>query len=519
MQGVFKGFTKSTNTGNPFESNKFLSWIFVFTGFLSVVFWGLFSPQYLIVFTCIFALLVLFCKKITFKPALFPVFILIAVISLSYAFGSGSFLPIICEICKWLVLILSCIIFCSEYGIPLSLGFYFGITFSALVGLAAYSGIIPSELFGKLQLAGTVDGSKELFSFFGYSNTAAVFFGSAVFMGLSFYEKKVLPNSFTVLVAINVLALYMTKSSFAFIFFISASILLVATKRNRLKHTLTILAGLTLIFLTILLVFRINPGSTVISRIIYALDSFKAFKPLGIGFGNWAELKYTVQSAIYSTDYLHNGYLQLFIEGGIQAFIPFGVFIFLLIKSVIKEKTPFNIAITFYILLHAFVDIDMAYGCYYILLAYCTANGSKSINPRSFFKPVLHILLIVVILISTLAFKDLYSPLSAEHYDSAIKNGTVTVREVSTLYKGSENIKDSKSMLFFSELWLHKAPKSQEAYNARFQAIETARKSGFLDEAKYLVFRSALYDKAKQENSTMNKLCHYLVKNKSIELP
>jgi len=492
--------------------------MFFLYGFLAIVFQGCFEGEHIFVFGALLAVLCLISFEFPIKRCLLPVFVLILFVFLNYLLGSGKYIETFSEAYRWFTLLFSGICFSTRFKKAFSLGIYFGITFSAFLGLLAYFRIIPSVLFETVQLADTVDGSFQLFSVFGYSNTAAVFFGCAIFMGIIFFEEKALPAKFALLIIPNLTALYFTHSAFALTCFLVGILAFYFSKSKKTKLFFILLAVAFIAGFAVIALFPDIAGSTVISRVIYAQDAISALNPLGIGFGQWSELKYSVQSAIYSTDFLHNGYLQLMLEGGIHILLTFLVFIVLLLRGIIRAQKPLVFGMTMFVLLHSFFDIDMTYGALYILLGFSVSYCPGEANQKKLFKPCFAGVCITTVFT---AFYLLYfSPnyITPEILDKKIQNQTVSVSELSVLYDGARQIHDANSMDYFSALWLEKAPKSQEAFDARIESINKVYLAT-LDKNHYEVSRQILYERMDIANKSMNKLCKYLDKNRYIELP
>ncbi len=497
-----------------FIKNFFSFFFFVF-GFCVIFFQGAFSGLQIMCICLFLAAAVLFLNPQKTTPGIMAVFLLTFFVVFNIVIAKGMFQNTVFEFSKWFLLILSGLCFLTIYKYKFILGLYWGISFAAFVGILAYLKIIPSEIY-IYQLSGNVEGVRQLFSFFGYSNTAAVFFGSAIFIGLNLIDEKILSEKSVFLIALNVLAMYLTHSAFAFISFIFAVCVFYLAKHNRVKWFFVFFPLFIILTVTVFVVFKIHPGSTVISRIIYLEDAAKAFKPFGIGFGQWSETKFSVQSAIYSTDYLHNGFAQLLLEGGLHTFLVLITFMVIHIKGIIKK--PCILALSIFIFLHSFVDIDMAYGGIYILLGYSVSYEEKKIYTKPSFRPLFTVAIIVAAFLICSSIRTMFIPESPEDYSNKIQNGTITVAESEFLYKGAAQVSDANSMYFYSQLWLEKAPKSQEAFDAVYNSINKMYQAT-LDTNYLTISRSALYTRKDIENASMNKLCKYLSKNNYIELP
>lgn len=500
---------------NTFFENSFWSRLFfALFGFFAITIQGCFGSTASLI-ACL-PLMVWICfntKKISISLSAAPVFFLCILLLLNYAFGLGGFTPTVAEVFKWLLLICSAMCFTSEYKTDFLLGIFTGITFSTVLGLLAWLRLIPSEYFGIIQLTGDVDGTRQIFSLFGYSNTAAVFFGAAVFMGIMLCNARKSKPLYA-MVALNVVALALTFSLFGWLCFLLCLGGYVASRYGKIKIYLVLVAivAFSLCFVPFV------AGSTFISRLIYIEDAISAIKPFGIGYGVWENLKYSVQTAIYSTNYLHNGYLQLALEGGVMSLVFFIAFAVLTVYRLIKNKNFELTAMFILLLLHSLADIDMAYGAVYILFGLAASAEGKKLYPRKFFKPAFALLTTFAVVTAAYGIADLNTPKDVNYYNARIKSGEITVSELSFLYEGASAVHDSESMYHFACMWLEKAPRSQEAYNAVYESIRKIY-TATLDENYIKVSMPALYNRMNEANKTMNPLCQYLSKNKYIELP
>ena len=158
-------FSCFTNTLLPFKKLIFSIFFFIF-GFCVILFHGSFESIIIITFSTLLCVFTLFIKPKKIPFYIKYVFLICAFILISFLFNKGSFLNTFTEFSKWLLLITSAICFLSDYKTSFISGIYSGISLSAFVGILAYFKIIPDEIFN-YQLAGEVDGVRQLFSFYG----------------------------------------------------------------------------------------------------------------------------------------------------------------------------------------------------------------------------------------------------------------------------------------------------------------------------------------------------------------
>ncbi|MDP4118902.1 MAG: O-antigen ligase family protein [Bacillota bacterium] len=488
-------------------------------------FYGIFTFIAVITAT---AWLVFNLKLCGFSKTVFPVYLLIAAILMGYVFGKGEFGATVDEAFKWLLFIVVFLCCSSKHKKYFVFGVYAAITFSAFIGLLAMAKIIPSEILGVLQLTDTVDGTYQLYSLFGYSNVAAMFFGAAIFIGI--YCCTYISRPINIMcIILNAVAFYFTYSHFAAFFFIIAAVGYLAY----INRKFLVFLAITVCVTTAVILFIVAQGydiysllgSTVISRIIYTQDALKVIHDslFGIGFGVWSDYKYQVQSAIYSTNYLHNGYLQLALEGGLHCLLIYLCFIAVTVFNFVRTRRDYKSAALFFmfafILMHSFTDIDMSYGGMYALLGLIASEFDLRPIKRTKF---LLVTLILVILLSvsayTISFYNGFAKQKINYYEVKIKTSRLTASEAAYLYKGAKKVHDAQSMYYFACKWIDLAPRQQEAYDAVYESINRIYVAT-LDENYITVSKAALYKRMENTNSSMNSLCRYLDRNQRIELP
>lgn len=497
----------------PVTADKFMFFLF---GIFSVCLFGAYND--ITVFICILFLLTLICFYNGHINTLAILgFGLCSFTLITYCFIGGEFVNTFSNYSKY-VLFPLCIITITKENKPyLEKGLLAGITFCSVIGLLAYIGILPQVVNEKLNLVGVIDGEYQLSSLFGYSNTGCIFFGVGVFLSI-YLKTKLHKFSFYFIITVNIMALILTRSRLGYVCFIFSLLLYFAIKKKKVILYISITAFIAIITLTICLYYEFIP-STIASRIIYLQDALKVIlkNPFGIGVGTWADLKYSVQSATYYTNYLHNGFLQVLLEGGIVSFVIYiGIFVLTLWK--LNNNNPIHTAMLVLLITHSFVDIDSSYGLFFIIFGYIASFCDYKFTPNKLFKPLIIIFLVLTIAMMGLYFYEKNKTQSEEYFETKIENNTLTPLEAEYFYKGAEKIGDSESMYFFSIKWLELSPRSQEAFNAVYKSIQMQYKAT-LDENYINISMPALYNKQKTVNNSMNYLCRYLDKNAYISLP
>lgn len=142
--------------------------------------------------------------------------------------------------------------------------------------------------------------------------------------------------------------------------------------------------GFSLFACILFLIKNINILETLFRRFDYMKDALILLKDhwlTGIGPGAWKYYQYTAQTTQYNVTYIHNSWLQMWLEYGI---IFFGTMLILLIKVLkrfYKSRQFSLLAITALILAHAFIDMDLSFGLILMILGLltgvCLQNGKK----------------------------------------------------------------------------------------------------------------------------------------------
>lgn len=123
--------------------------------------------------------------------------------------------------------------------------------------------------------------------------------------------------------------------------------------------------------------FDYDIWATFFKRLEYINDAVKLLKNhwiTGIGTGAWRVCQYQAQSTEYAVNYLHNGWLQFWLENGIVFIVSF-VWLFVVgLFNTIKQKQYTLSAILILIMIHSFVDINFSFGIILITLGLLLGN-------------------------------------------------------------------------------------------------------------------------------------------------
>ena len=377
-------------------------------------------------------------------------------------------------------------------------GFYIGISIASAIGIIAY--ILG---FNGQELVNSIDGARVLQGSFGYANTMALFSGIGIILS-AYYRTLNKDYKFIheCILLINAIAFVMTKSLFGFVCLGIAIMFALYIKSKSSRKYILISAGVVIVGILGIFITgneEIFLRSTVASRLIYWQDALKVIikHPFGTGVHNWESIQYGVQSADYSVKYVHNGFIQLLLDGGILAFAGLVLLVIYgyigLIKKYTEKKSELYlcmITVLIFIVAHSFVDINFAYGIVWFLLGLILSLSRTEKVMKS--KLVLPIILIAVALIAVIVpEKEYVNPHPIEYQQAYEKN-------------------DLEKMNRISAEWIEHAPRQQTAYDARYYVLDKLKDSEGL---------IALQSQKEEVNKTMNGLCKYLTRHKEIVLP
>ena len=444
----------------------------------------------------IFATVLIWNSKISIKQSI-GVLLLCAGLIMSDIFVSHS-INFLYEGLKIALLFAGISVSKSEDKETLIGGFYISISVASFIGIVAYILNIDGN-----ELVNLIDDTKVLQGLFGYANTMALFSGIGVILSI-YYRSLYKDYKFIheCILIENAIALILTKSLFGLATLIFVALVTLFIKFRESRKYILVSAGI--IAIVVLGIFitgneEVLLRSTVASRLIYWQDALKVIirYPFGIGVHNWESIQYGVQTADYSVKYVHNGFIQLLLDGGILAFAGLtllSVYGYIgLIKKYVEKKNELYlclIAILTFIVTHSFVDINFAYGIVWFLLGLILSLSRTEKVMK--IKLVIPIILIAVALITVVVpEKEFVNPYPIEYQQAYEKN-------------------DLEKMNRISAEWIENAPRQQAAYDARYYVLDKLKDSeGMI----------ALQSQKKEVNKKMNGLCKYLTRHKEIVLP
>ena len=377
-------------------------------------------------------------------------------------------------------------------------GVYIGISIASAIGIIAYILDVDGQ-----NLVNSIDGARVLQGTLGYANTMALFSGIGIILSV-YYRSLNKDYKFIheCILLINAIAFIMTKSLFGFVCLGIAIVLALYIKSKVSRKYILMSAGVVIIGILGIFITgneEILLRSTVASRLIYWQDALKVIlkHPFGIGVHNWESIQYRVQTADYSVKYVHNGFIQLLLDGGILAFAGLIVLIVYgyigLIKKYIEKKSELYlcmITILTFIIVHSFVDINFAYGIvWFVIGLILSLSRTEKVIKSNLAIPI--VLMVIALTAIMIPEKEYINPYPIE-------------------YQQAYEINDLEKMNVISTEWVNDAPRHQAAYDARYYVLDKLSDNEGLIELQF---------QKEEVNKTMNSLCKYLTRHKEIVLP
>ena len=249
------------------------------------------------------------------------------------------------------------------------------------------------------------EAGKSLFSvagrlagFFQYPNTFAIFLLTCQLLLLK-KEKKTLWDLLTILILIA--GVLYTGSRTAFVVFLAANGAMLFTHVK--QKTKWILAGGVLAAVVLAVIFAGNENSvlhryltisltesTFVGRILYLVDALPLLLkyPFGMGYMGYFYIQNSIQTGIYDVAYIHNDFMQLFLDVGL---IPGGLFLAAIVRWFFrKEVSGADKIIVGAICLHSLFDFNLQFvGMFLVLLLLLEQDGGEYRTVNNTFLPKL----------------------------------------------------------------------------------------------------------------------------------
>lgn len=295
--------------------------------------------------------------------------------------------------------------------------------------IAVIQTVLSAVLMQIPQIKDLFSVSGRLSGFFQYSNTFAAFITAALIIILTKDNYSVKDIIFTIILVFGLL--YSGSRTAAVTAAVSVIIAIITSKNRKMQiisslclititATAAVYANISGSFDTIgrFLSISVNE-STFLGRLLYWKDGIRVFlsHPAGLGYMGWNFIQDSVKTGNYNVQYVHNDFLQILIDTGIIGFLLFTASIALSFFSKKTEKK--TKLLIFAICAHLFMDFDLQFISYFILLAVViyTDTGKekeiKSVAITSLFFTATGILSIITGITDGLYFE--------KKYDAALK--------------------------------------------------------------------------------------------------
>jgi O-antigen ligase len=329
---------------------------------LFIVWQGAYFPsQFLLILVLLIVAFIVRSKTLSLSREVAFLFGVALLLFVSLMFRADNTYAGLTECLRFLVMPCTLLFFINSNAKLNKRAIFVGLMFVAILGLLSYVGIIVIP-------SGVIASSGRLQSTLQYANTTALLMliGTLYAVQAFITSHKV---RYVVCAIICTATLVLTGSRTTFIIAIASWVVFVfisASKRGKVITALyALVAIIVVLFLTTIpgvRLFRISlTEPTLVERYVTYSDALIMLKEkwlLGIGVGNWQTQQFVYQSAPYNVKYIHNYYLQLFLDGGILAPI---IFIATLIPAVIRglKSERLHAVILVTILVHALLDFDL----------------------------------------------------------------------------------------------------------------------------------------------------------------
>ncbi|MCL2201691.1 MAG: O-antigen ligase family protein [Oscillospiraceae bacterium] len=307
------------------------------------------------------------------------------------------------ETLRTLIFPLSLILFLSKQDLSLEKPLLTAFLIIAAFGFLEVSGLVHMP-------GGMDEGRGRLHSTLQYANATALLMliGMLYTVGRLVSKIKI---SDIICFAVFSTALFLTGSRTTLVIGIAICTLFAFIMTNRKGKLITAGAAGFIVIAVILLgiftdirIFRLSlVTSTLVERWITYVDAFEMLRErwfLGIGAGNWQHWQFRYQTAPYFVRFIHNYYLQLFLDGGILAPILFIAALFPAIYKGIRSKS-IHALILLAFALHGILDTTPIFPAITVIAMYSMSKllpSKKSFDLGKFrFLAIIPLLIVLVL--------------------------------------------------------------------------------------------------------------------------
>ena len=228
-----------------------------------------------------------------------------------------------------------------------------------------------------------------LAGFFQYPNTFAIFLVVCELLLISKQRFKIIDYIYLIILIIGLLY---TGSRTASIVALCSNIALIVFKFKNSQNKKYYLLLFSVLVVSIVVVLIFNKDilnrymsisvleSTFIGRILYWIDALPLLikYPFGMGYLGYSYIQASIQTGVYTVKYIHNDFLQLFLDIGL---IPAIIFIVAIIHILFKKDVHFSKKIIISsICLHSFFDFNLQFiAVFLLLILLCNEKSEKVI--------------------------------------------------------------------------------------------------------------------------------------------
>ncbi len=253
-----------------------------------------------------------------------------------------------------------------------------------MVGIGLIGFVVPGlkEMFWQAERLGGI---------YQYSNTCALFFLIGIWILAQ--EKKVEKKELLIF-DVLILGVFLTGSRGGILILLPMLIWIIVKKKEFCKNGLLVL-GILLIgglvyglisgnFQNIARIFTVfSVPATLVERGLYMLDALPLViqYPLGMGYMGYASVQPAIQTGIYTSMFVHNEWLQMFLDYGI---LFGGISIFLVGHQLIKGKQESWKKIGILIIcLYSLLEFHFQYASILMILTlFCEFNEGKMVEQK-----------------------------------------------------------------------------------------------------------------------------------------
>lgn len=231
--------------------------------------------------------------------------------------------------------------------------------------------------------------SGRLAGFFQYPNTFALFLLVCELLLMSKEKFEILDY---ICIGLLIIGLLYTGSRTAFVIALLTNLVLMVLKLRTGQNKKYYLITFVIMLATIIAVLILNKEilgrymsisvleSTFVGRILYWFDALPLLLkyPFGMGYLGYSYYQTIIQTGVYTVKYIHNDFLQLFLDIG---WIPTVIFMTAIILILLKSKQTFAKKIIISaICLHSFFDFNLQFTVIFlILITLCNNESGKTI--------------------------------------------------------------------------------------------------------------------------------------------